>query len=126
MRHGTWQETSGGSPGPHLVILAILAAALLASGAAAAVATAVVITVIAFGALLALVVIGLAALVVYRVRREHQLAPPVLLRQLDAGTPRQLGRSGPRELHQHIHHHYHGADSAGVAEIIRRGQRPEQ
>jgi len=114
---GTWQ-TDSPSPGPHLAILAIIAAAVLGSGAAAAAATAVVIAVIAFGALLALVVIGLAVLVVYRIRRERQAAPPVLLRQLDAGTPRELGQSGPRELHQHTHYHWHGAEAP--AEILRR------
>jgi hypothetical protein len=123
MRHGTWQETGSSSPGPHLVILAIIAAALLGSGAAAAVATAVVIAVIAFGALVALVTIGLTALVIWRVRAEHRQAP-VLLRQLPAAAPPAVEAAGPRELHQHWH--FHGTEPQQLAEILRRGQeRPE-
>jgi hypothetical protein len=121
--HGTWQTTSG-HPALRLAVLAVLAAVLLGSGAAAAVSAVIWTVVIIAGTLLALATIGLAALVVYRIRREHQAAPPVLLRQLDAGAPRELGASGPRELHQHWH--FHGADSVSAAEILRRAQRPEQ
>jgi len=123
MRHGTWQETGSSSPGPHLVILAIIAAALLGSGAAAA-AAAIVIAVIIAGSLLALVTIGLAALVVHRIRAERRQAPPMLLRQLPGATPPAVEAAGPRELHQHWH--FHGTEPQQLAELLRRGQRPEQ
>ncbi len=119
---GTWTTTSD-RPAGHLVLLAVIAAALLGSGTAAAVATAIVTIVIITGALLGLAVIGLAALVVYRIRREHQAAPPVLLRQLSGTAAPALEPPGPRELHNHWH--FHGTEPEQLAEIIRRRQRPE-
>jgi hypothetical protein len=115
---GTWQTTSP-PPGPHVAILAIIAAALLGSGAAAAAATVIWTVVIIAGALFGLATIGLAALVVYRIRAERRQAPPVLLRQLPAAAP-AVEANGPRELHHHTHYHWHGAEQP--AEILRRDQ----
>lgn len=121
---GKWYTTSSGGPGAHLAILGVIAAVLLGSGAAAAVSAVIVTVVIIAGALLGLVTIGLAALVVHRIRREHQAVPPVLLRQLPGAAAPAVEPPGPRELHQHWH--LHGVGAEQLAEVIRRDQRPGQ
>jgi hypothetical protein len=118
---GTWQTID--HPAGHLAVIAVIAAVLLGSGAAAAVSAAIITVVIITGALLALVTIGLAALVVYRVRAERRQAPPMLLRQLPGATAPAVEPSGPRELHQHWH--FHGTEPQQFADILRRDQRPE-
>ncbi|HEX6454723.1 MAG TPA: hypothetical protein VF060_35325 [Trebonia sp.] len=117
---GRWCTTSGGSSSGHLAILAAIAAVLLGSGAAAAVTSAIIITVIIAGGLLAL---GLVVLVAYRIRSESKAPRPVPVRQLPRAERPAIEQDKPRELH--THYHLHGLEPEQLAEILRRGQRPE-
>jgi len=122
--------SGGGTP----VLLVIGAVLLLGSGGAvAAVSEALMGALIAVAAVTVLSVAALAVFVVHRARnpspeglvRLPGVRPPV---RYELGPERPaIGPAMPRELHQHVHHHYHGTDPASVAaEIIRRSQRPEK
>lgn len=124
MRHGTWQETGGGGDiGGGWLVAAVVAAVLLGTGAAAAVASAIVTIVIVVGAVLALSVVALAVVLVYRLRRyepqgEAVLAERAALVRAEQERP-AIEQGSPRELHQHWHQHFHGVDEDRVAEILR-------
>lgn len=120
---GKWYTTSGGGGG-RLAVLAVIAAVLLGSGAAAAVASVIVTVVIVAGVLAAVAVIGLAAVVIWRLRHEPPVSA-VLAERAAAVRAEQLrgAQPAPRELHQHVH--FDGTDPAAVAEILRRHGRPE-
>lgn len=109
---GTGQTTGGG--GKVLLIIAVLL--LAGSGTAEAVSAAVVALIVT----LAVTVLGGGAYLVYRARHEtaplmREIAPPPV-RQVPAQERPAI--EAPRELHLH----FHGADPAAVAEILRRQQ----
>jgi len=135
---GTWQTDDHGSGGGlGVVVLIIVAAALLgpAVGAAAvavadAVAELVHIVLITVAVLLGL---GAAGLVAYAALRAHRWrtgaparvsvpAPPPWRATAAPTEPRQLPRSRPAAIKQHIHHHWHGGTPEDVGAIIRRKQ----
>jgi hypothetical protein len=125
--HGTWQTT--GRQGA-VVVAGFAGIAVIASGIAAAVgqfvaslAEAVLFTVFSLAVLLA--VAGTWA-VGYRMR--HREAPwarlarritPEPVMHAPPGPERPaVGQAMPRELHQHTHYHWHGAEPP--AEILRQ------
>lgn len=117
--HGTWKVTGGaaGSPGSALLVIAVL---LLcgSGGTVAAVAAAVVDTLIAAVVVVVLVVAALAAFLVHLARHPASLprgiVPAPVTHQLP-GAERPAIAAKPE-----LHLHFHGADPAGVAEILRR------
>jgi hypothetical protein len=129
---GTWQTTDSGG-GWKAALLAIGAVLLLGSGGAvAAVSEALIGALLAAVVVTALSVVALAAFLVHRARnpspegfvRLPGVRMPVRY-ELGPETERPaIEQSGPREVHQHVHYHWHGAEAP--AEILRRDQRPEQ
>ena len=129
---GTWTTTGGsGSGAPALLIICALL--LLGSGGAvAAVSAAVIDVLLAAVAVTVLTVVAAVVLVVLRVRNpSHEglvRLPGVRMpTRYELPDPQRaaIGEAAPRELHQHVHHHYHGAEPPRE-EILRRDQRPEQ
>jgi protein-S-isoprenylcysteine O-methyltransferase Ste14 len=110
-------ETVGGSPGPALIVIAVL---LLcgSGGAVAAVAAAVVDALIAVVVVVVLVVAALAAYLVHLARHPGSLprviVPAPSLHELPAPERPAIG---PKP---ELHLHFHGADPVDVAEILRR------
>ena len=128
--HGTWKTTGGGFGGP--VGLVILGAVLVgvAVGIAEAVAEftrdLVFIGLLSLCALVVLAVVVAAWVTVYRLRHGEMPWAPLARRWLPEPVVHELpgperpavGQAMPRELHQHTHYHWHGAEPP--AEILRR------
>jgi hypothetical protein len=118
---GTWQS-SGTGPGPVVAVIVVLI--LASSGVGSAIASAVVTLVIVLGCVVGVAVLGGIAWLVYRARR----APGIGTRGSDLGL-----HAGPEIRHsvadlrrpaieppREVHLHFHGADPAEAAEVIRR------
>jgi len=128
MSRGTWQgsgtwQTTGGGRGGGLVLAVIAAAVLLGSGAASAIASAVVTIAIIVAVVLVLAAAGVVACLVYRTRQDgpgRPIAAPVV-RQLPPATPPALEESSKPAIGpgREIHLHFHIADPAEAAAIIR-------
>jgi uncharacterized membrane protein YraQ (UPF0718 family) len=123
---GTWETTEGGGGGGlGVVVLIIVAAALVGPAVAAAVAGLLHLLVIAAVALVAVAAAGLVALVAYRVSHKGQESRETargLYRVTPAPARPSPLRSEPRpaiEAPRQVHLHFHGADPAEVAAIIR-------
>jgi hypothetical protein len=112
-------ETVGGSPGPALLLIAVV---LLcgSGGAVAAVADAVIGALIAAVVVVVLVVAALAAWLVHLARHPGSLprgiVPAPSLHVLPAPERPAIAPPAARELHLH----FHDADHERVAEILRR------
>lgn len=122
---GTWQTTDhGGGAGPALLVIA----AVLLLGSGGAVAAAVTDALWAVSGVVLLSAGTLAGLLIRHARHPEavsRIVPRPQFHELGGERP-ELGRTVPRELHQHTHYHWHGAQDGGQrAEIIRRSQRPE-
>jgi hypothetical protein len=111
-------ETSGGGG----IVLVVVAALLAGHGGGLDAALAAML--IALAVVIALAVGGLVALVVYRARRTLQ--PPVLVRQVPAAVPavRQLDAQDRPAIEAPAVRLLPG-QLAELAELIRRGERPE-
>ena len=120
---GTWKTTGGGSGGLVLIVI-IAAAALLGSGAASAAASAIETIAIIIGCTIGLAVLGGIAWLVYRARSDRPGRPAAApaTYQLPPARPPALEESSnpaiepPREIHLH----FHTADPAEAAAIIRK------
>jgi hypothetical protein len=117
---GTWQTTSGGGGG--LVLAVIAVAVLIGSGAAAAIASALVTIAIITGVVIVLAVAGVVALLVYRTRQDRPGRPIAARPVYQVGPEMRPHLEGsyktalePREIHLH----FHTADPAEAAAIIR-------
>jgi hypothetical protein len=131
--HGTWQTT--GRQGA-VVVAAFAGIVVIASGIGAAVeqfaesiAEAALFTVFALAVLLA---VAGTWTVVYRMRHgeapwarlARRITPEPVMHALPGPERPAVGPAMPRELHQHTHYHWHGAE--GPAEILRRqSERPQ-
>jgi hypothetical protein len=120
---GTWQTTDSGGGSGGLVLAVIAAAVLVGSGAASAIASALVTILIIVAVVIALAVVGVAALLVHRARQDRPgrtiTARPVY--QLPAEVRPHLEASGRPAIEpgREVHLHFHIADPAEAAAIIR-------
>ena len=130
--HGTWKTTGGGPSLPVGVIIGGAAIAAVVYGLflalAQIVADLITAAIISGFTLLFTVPPVWLLLRLYRHRHGAMPSPPRLVPQVQRhelpGAERPaIDRTGPRELHQHTHYHWHGTEAP--AEIIRRGQQPE-
>jgi hypothetical protein len=123
---GTWQTTEGGGGGGlGVVVLIIVAAALLGPAVAAAVAGLLHLLVIAVAVVGGVTLADGLALVAFRVSHRGQETARALYRVTSAPpqpSPLPSELRPAIEAPRQVHLHFHGADPAEVAEIIRRQQ----
>lgn len=132
--NGTWQTTGGGR-GKFAVelFIAILAigAAVGVAGAVETVTIAILPWILAVAGLFIAGIIGGALYALWRHARGrplHIVPRPVIVRAPEPAAlpkPERPALEQPRELHQHVHYHWHGADEDRAAGLLRRTTRPE-
>jgi hypothetical protein len=129
MRHGTWQETGGGSSLPVGVIVggAVIAAVVYGLFLAVAELIADLITAAIISGLVLAFTVPPLWLLLRLYRRRHgplpslpRLVPQIQHHELPGPERPAIGQQGPLELHQHTHYHWHGTEQP--AEIVRRQQ----
>jgi hypothetical protein len=119
---GTWQTTDGGGGGGAVVFM-VAAVLLLGSGAASAIASAVTAVLIITGVVIVVAAAVIIALLVHRARSDRPRAVYSARPIPRAGGAERPGLPEPCkaaiEPPREVHLHFHTADPAEAAEIIR-------